>query len=490
MRLFGALAILGGCLAAGAFACGSSSNGSNSSPSSTDGGNDSSMVESGSGGPGDSGSDAMMEAAPAPYPAFVPKDVPQVSDQGGPVLKTPKLVPIFYAEDDPTTVASVKDFLSKLGATNWWKTWSTEYGVGSLTIADPIVLPDSLPPTWDDANIQADLQARLTTSDGGPGELPLPDGQTIYTYIFPPGVNITETGTPTDAGAPEGGLYDDGGVNCTVGGYHSDMIVGSGNTDVAYAVIPHCDIFGPITGLDVITGTMSHEIAEACTDPYPNGNPAYSQVDTPHAYWSVVGVGIGEVGDMCEVNYGVNGSFVKYSDFAYTVQRIWSNKAAKAGTDPCVPPVSGSVYYQSYPIMTDTVTISSRYFGTYMALGEEIPVGGSKTIELDLASTAPTSGPWSVEPFDQSATGNTYLNFAFEECGGASTCTGENGTKLHLKITVVKAGRRGNSEGFVIYSVFHADAGGPMAGEYNLWAGVAAQAPDGGTTPQDAGGGG
>jgi len=489
MRFLGALAILGGCLAAGAFACGSSSNGSNNSPVTEDGGSDSGTVESG--GPMDAGSETAMDAAPAPYPAFVPTDMPQVQNFGGPVMKTPKVVPIFYAEDNPATVATIKDYLSKLPTSHWWAGWTQEYGIGALTIEDAVVLPDLLPRTWDDANIQADLAARLQATDGGPGQLPEPDANTIYAYFFPPGVTLTGTGTPTDAGAPEGGLMDDGGVSCDVGGWHGDILVGPNNTDVAYAVVPRCDNFGDVIfGLDAVTAPFSHELAESSTDPFPNGNPAYAQIDDSHLYWSKL-VTSGEVGDMCEINASPGGSFVKYPDMPYMVQRIWSNKAAKAGTDPCVPTLTGSVYYQSYPIATDMISYTT-YGATAMSLGVDLPtVGSSKTIELDLASTAPTSGPWTVAPFDTSASGDTYLHFAFSECGGASTCTGTNGTKLHLEITLAQAGRRGY-ETFIVQSGYRSDGGGPMAGNYDMWLGLAGgQAADGGGgSPRDAGGGG
>jgi len=169
------------------------------------------------------------------------------------------------------------------------------------------------------------------------------------------------------------------------------------------------------------------------------------------------------------------------------VQRIWSNKAAKAGGDPCLPLPQGNVYFQSYPKMNDMLTISTRG-ATVMALGADIAVGQSKTVEVHLASSGPTSGPWAVRVFDTSSTGNSSLTFAFQECNGASTCTGENGAVLHMTIKVVAAGRRGY-EPFYMESKYFADAGGPMEGEYQLWAGLVAGATDAGG-PTDSGGGG
>ncbi|HEX8724586.1 MAG TPA: hypothetical protein VF737_04245 [Gemmatimonadaceae bacterium] len=482
-----ALAFLGAALVAGGFACGSSSNGNNSSPSTTDGGEDASMMLDTGVTPETGGGETSMDAE-APYPALVPTDVPQVADAGGPVMAAPKIVPIFYAADDAATVTSLKDFLSKLPASHWWAGWTKEYGVGALTIADPIVLTDTLPAYWDDIQIQGDLTARLTNASSG---FPAPDANTIYTYFFPPGVTITtnETPDPTDGGAFDAGSGF--GDSCTgFGGYHDNITLnaapdgGAGGMDVAYAVVPRCASFGPLMGIDAITGPASHELAEAATDPFPSTNPAFSTVDTPHTYWSRA-LGGGEVGDMCAQD---DGSFTKWPDLSYVVQRIWSNAAVKAGTDPCLPVPTGSVYFQSYPKMTDMVTVSSRG-GTYTALGAEIAVGQSKTIEIDLASTGPTSGPWQVRPISGSST-TSNLTFAFQECNGASVCTGQNGSKLHLTITCTAAGRR-NSESVLIESRYLADGGGPMAGQYQLWAAVIVQPPsDGGTGPQDSGGGG
>ncbi|HEX8724585.1 MAG TPA: hypothetical protein VF737_04240 [Gemmatimonadaceae bacterium] len=485
-----ALAFLSAALVAGGFACGSGSNGNNSSPSTTDGGEEGSMMMQETGAPETGGGEASMDAE-APYPAVTPTDVPQVADAGGPVMSAPKVVPIFYANDDSATITTLKDFLSKLPASKWWAGWIPEYGVGALTVADPIVITDTLPPYWDDSQIQADLAARLTSGSSG---FPAPDANTIYAYFFPAGVTITTNGTPdpTDGGAFDGG---GGAGDSCVGyyGYHDNITLnapadgGAGGMDVSYAVMPRCPAAGGMSVVDIVTSTASHEFAEAATDPFPSTNPAFSTVDRPHFYWSRA-LGGGEVGDMCAQN---GTAFTTWPDLPYLVQRIWSNKAAKAGTDPCIPVPQGSVYFQSYPKMPDMVTVNSRG-GMITALGAEIAVGQSKTIEIDLASSGPTSGAWQVRPLDAAEFfgTTTYLNFAFQECNGAAICTGQNGSKLHLTVTLMSAPRRGYDE-FLLESRYQADGGGPMAGEYTFWAGLVAAPPsDAGTGPMDSGGGG
>src|SRR5262245_47328826 len=48
---------------------------------------------------------------PAPHPA-----PPQVVSFGGPVMTSPRVVPVFFANDDPATVAAVEDFERRIGS--------------------------------------------------------------------------------------------------------------------------------------------------------------------------------------------------------------------------------------------------------------------------------------------------------------------------------------------------------------------------------------
>ena len=473
MSFLGSTAVL-------AAACGS---GNNSSSPATDAGQvDDTSIPQDSGTAMDGGPDADAKASDAReeeaagYPAFTPTDVPQVANaMGGPVMAHPKVVPIFYAADDSATVASVTDMVGKLHGSAYWAAFATEYGVSDLTVLAPVTITDTLPSTWDDSQIQAYLTARLNAADPA---FPTPDANTIYAFFFPPNVTITTGGGPSpgDGGAPEGGGSDagDGGfgggasVGCTdFGGYH-DNITLSNSMDVAYAVVPRCATFGPLTGLDAITGPASHEFAEAATDPFPSTNPAFSTVDATHSYWSRL-LGGGENGDMCAQE---DTSFMKFPpQVPYVVQRIWSNKAALAGTDPCVPVPTGEAYFNTLPVMPDILTVSSRG-ATINPKGVEIPLGASKTIELDLFSSAPTSGPWTVRIIDQSSTGTADLSATFQECPGQATCQGKNGDKLHVSIKVLTVGRR-NYEAFLIESKL-------ASGTYALWAGIVGSSPDGG----------
>ena len=110
----------------------------------------------------------------------------------------------------------------------------------------------------------------------------------------------------------------------------------------------------------------------------------------------------GEVADMCQDNDDSNylppGS-------TYTVQRSWSNAAATAGTNPCVPVPATGPYFNSYPTLPDQVTLTagSPSGGPITTTGVNIPLGQSRTIDVVLHSEAPTSGPWTVTAYDSSA---------------------------------------------------------------------------------------
>lgn len=256
---------------------------------------------------------------------------------------------------------------------------------------------------------------------------------------------------PPDAGAGAGLL-----LSCDAfGGYHQNITLDAnhGSIDVAYAVVPRCDPFNGLTGIDAVTGGASHELLEATTDPFPLDTPGYVQVDEAHFYWETT-LGGGEIGDMCA---GFAGSFTKFDELDYTVQRTWSNRAESAGQDPCVPALPNEVYFNSAPVLKDTIPVS--FMGeTIDLLGAHIPAGTSQTVELDLFSTGPTSGPWTVTARDLAALSGqpAQLQFTFDKTSGM------NGDKIQMTIQVVSAPRR-NRETFVIQSALN--------GQRNVWLG-------------------
>lgn len=398
-------------------------------------------INNDAGTPANDASPVDLDATPAlPFPAFTPTNPPRVVTSGGAVLKAPKFVPVFFANGNATQNMSVADFVKKVGATNYWAAAVSEYGVGPGTGTDPVQLlaADNPPSTIDDNAIQTWLAGKLNANDPA---FPTPDENTIYALFYPASTTITLQNSQSCQ---------------SFGGYHNDLTLDGAhsNMSVAYAVLPDCGQFGNQSGLDALTGTTSHEFMEAATDPFPSNDPAYSQVDDAHLYWETF-LGGGEDGDMCAQ---FQSSFTKFAELPYTVQRGWSNKAVKAGHDPCVPSLPGDVYFNSYPVLNDNVPYSFGGPQSVNVKGVKIPANQSGTVELDLYSDGPT-GPWTVSATDLAAARgqSPQLKFAFDKTQG------QNGDKIMMTITVVAASTR-NRETFIVSS--------KLNGKSHIWLGV------------------
>jgi hypothetical protein len=370
---------------------------------------------------------------------------PQVSNPFGglgPVLTSPQLYAIFYSSDDAADMATLTAFVTTLGASDYWKGTTAEYGVGPatahiITITDP---PPASPVA--DSAVQTWLEGEFGTAAGTAAGFPATPGDNdLYILFYPSGTNVT---LPEGGGQSVETCVDEGGG--AIGGYHDETM----NMGVPYAVVPRCNFPGG-TLVQTATSSGSHEIIEGVTDPHPNSNPAYLYPDVGDIYWALA-LGGGELGDMCAQNPQ---AFTTFPGFPYQVQRIWSNKAAKAGHDPCQPEPAGEVYYNAAPVMGMVdVNLQGQ---TIPMHGVTIPVGQSKTIPVEYYSEAPFAA-WPAQGYD--------YNQAF---GGPGTKalltleltppTGDNDTMGSLKITVDAAGQafaqfggNGDSEVFFIAS--------------------------------------
>ena len=366
---------------------------------------------------------------PAPHSA-----PPTVANLGGPVLTAPNVIPIFFQNDDPTLKAGALSFLQKVGSTAYWTATTSEYGVGPATTSALITLNETPPAQIDDSQIQAWLTGKLNANDPS---LPAADANKLYTIFYPSNVAITlDNGDGTKA------------YSCQAfGGYHSNATLDAahGSLAFAYAVIPRCGSFGPFSGIDGLTAPASHELIEAATDPLPMSIPAFGQTDEDHLAWTIA-LG-GEVGDLCAQ---LPDAFTNFPGFDNIAQRSWSNAAALAGHDPCVPVPPGQVYFNAAPKLTENITL----FGGYQTKGVKIPVGQSKTIDVNLFSDGPTNGPFPVEAYDA---GQSDLSLSFDQDSG------ENGQTLHLTIEVLGKGQYG-FETFYLFS--------NLNGRRTMWVGA------------------
>lgn len=388
------------------FACGGSSSTEQPQPV-TDGGADAALPDGGD-----------VDAAPIPYPA--PHQAPpKVGTYGGSTLTKPKVIPIFFQND--AMQADLEKFMNGLPGTSYWKATTAEYGVGDVSVGASIVLTEAAPTATTSAAIETWLAGKL---DGTHPEFPAIDTNNVYTVFFPKETIISEPNF---------------GTSCqSYGGYHSET-KDKNNKPIVYAVIPRCGTFGTFTGTDAVTSALSHELIEAATDPLAMTDPAYSLVDKDHIIWNVMP--LGEIGDMC--TYEPQNYPKLIAGFAST--KAWSNAAAAAGHDPCVPQATGEVYFNASPVLTDTVT--ANIYGTKIQTkGVKIPVGQSATIDVQLFSDAPTDD-WTVQAVD-----STYVSGGAKELDfNWDKQLGNNGDVLKLTITRTKNGQYGGSE-FIIYS--------------------------------------
>ncbi len=259
--------------------------------------------------------------APAPH---IP--VPPVGYNGGPVLESPQIVTVTYAND----VNGLLDeqFDAWVVGSDWFSQVGADYGVSNGNNVN-VVLPGSAPTALTDTDIQFILYGLVDA-----GTVPPPyvaDGgrvaQQVYFMYYPYGTTISGQNL---------------GTSCqSFGAYHSEDDLYT--TPFAYAVIPTCDPRDPY----LTEVSASHELAEAASDPLVQTFPAYTNASYNNGW-------IGEIGDVCtpfDIGYQLDGGTY------YVVQRIWSNSAADAGLQPCIPADIVPPYTNVSPVADNSVQI-------------------------------------------------------------------------------------------------------------------------------------
>jgi len=137
-------------------------------------------------------------------------------------------------------------------------------------------------------------------------------------------------------------------------------------------------------------------------------------------------------------------------DLGFTVQRAWSNAAAAAGKNPCVPAPSGSPYFNVLPVFTENVAIQSPGWSS-STKGVHVPVGESRTVDLALFSDRATK-EWEVFAYDLAAERGGEPELELRLNRG----TGQNGDVLHLTVKALRAGEDGGSR-FILFSKLGSD---------------------------------
>jgi hypothetical protein len=309
------------------------------------------------------------------YPAFKP-DIAQITNHGGPLLTSAKIVTVTWTVDP--NEGALEDFGDKLGASSYWKTVVGEYGVGPATSgpANHVRISTAPPATIETKALETWLVAQVT--DPATSGWPAWDPATLYVVYVPTATKLTSVGVDTCS------LYKS---------LHADVEATSANQDITYVVIDeNCN--GSRAVLDAATDSASHEISEDVTNPHPFSAPAVIGFDPTHLAWSMVaGTLDDEIGDTCESF--ADAFFAGPADLPYSLQRMWSNASAAAGHSPCAPQ-STEPYFNVTPLAMETVSVLVGATPTAVtALGYQIPVGSSKAFDVGYYSDAPT-GYWDV----------------------------------------------------------------------------------------------
>ena len=369
----------------------------------------------------DAGVTTALDAAPdvdngAPsetYPAF-PVDVAQITHNGGSVLAAPVVVTITWSTD--TSADTYNAFGDSIGASSYWSTINSQYGVGAATSGptNHVSITTAPPTSFADTDLDALVESSAGTS------WPAYTANTIYALYLPPGSTLTSGGQD---------LCQEG-----VGGYHTQ----SQNKNYVYAIMPHCSNFQTSD----VEDAASHELNEASTD--PDGETGWVSFDTNHLAFEFFNQFQDELGDACESF--ANAVSLDSVDFTpYTVQRQWSNSSAAAGSHWCVPaldePWYNTTFLPSSPLDTINVDLNAIYpgAGTATSKGLKMALNTTRTIPLGLFSDKATSGPFTLavtgltEPLGQDENGNAIAN-------GAATVTldlqsGVNGQIANLTVT-------------------------------------------------------
>ena len=300
------------------------------------------------------------------------------------MLSNPLFVPVVFPGE--TLTASIQTFMSSLGGSQYWATVGAEYGVGPATSTDVVVEgvapPTSLTDTQnpgvarerhrDRPSLPRARRPHAGVQPGNPDASPPPD--VAYVLFYPAGVSIDAAGL---------------GMSCTAfGGYHYDFTLPNGAT-VVYAVIPRCASFNQLSGIDFVTTATSHELSSRRPTPTSPRTPASSARTSITSSGSRAGQRRGRrrarssrtpTSHPNEPGLG-----------AFLVQRIWSNKAAAAGNDPCVPALNETAYFNSVPVTPEIPLVDQGQ--TYQTLGIQIPSGRRPRSRSISSATRPRTAP-------------------------------------------------------------------------------------------------
>jgi hypothetical protein len=219
---------------------------------------------------------------------------PQISPGDGALLSPLQLVAIVPSGHEYEY--ELTDFSQSLFAIEWWRSLADEYHLqaGGATVLTGKPMHQTSLTTHDVLEYVTDAIASG----------PQPNGNTFYLLFIPYGIPVG---------------------NCDkYGGYHAPFGRLGDNLGIAQNCVDD--------SLSVYTVVASHEISEAATDPDLRSwslAPAPPHEPWRDDIWRSFNFGGHEIGDLCEET--------RWTEGPYVYQRLWSNRAAHSGPDPCAP---------------------------------------------------------------------------------------------------------------------------------------------------------
>ncbi len=247
--------------------------------------------------------------------------------------------------------------------------------------------------------------------------------QTIYSLFIPPSTTETDPGT--------------GSSFCSEAsfGYHDVVTVGA--TSVVFTVVLEC----PMQTAADFEESAAHEDIEAATDPYIGSTTqGYKGFDANHAAWEIYAQYGDELADACQ-NWE-DSYYQESASFPYWVQRSWSNTAALAGNDPCVPAPAGPYHGMTlFPSQESTVMVDQSALGGPVTdtQGFKAALGQPFTFQVGYFSNASTA-PW---PISYNFPGYLVSMVGGIVRNGAANVTidktsGQNGDRADVTVTVTE----------------------------------------------------
>ena len=219
------------------------------------------------------------EAQAQRFGRFEHAPLPIVGTEGGPVLTSANIVPVYYAEDP--LASDLAAYFAKLRRSSYLPLAVAQYGVSSLTVAAPIVIAGTPPGAMLDTDIATWITSEITA-----GALPPPDATTAYQIVYPSSTQVSQ-----------GGLYNFSSQTCSA--FHFEAYDSSGNP-IPFGVVPLCEGSVPgMTDLELDTLASAGNIANVVTNPDNLDSAAYGDPSWSGSAWGTL-AGY-ELGLLCSI---------------------------------------------------------------------------------------------------------------------------------------------------------------------------------------------